>query len=263
MLSGMFIVGDIRSLVLLAVLAATAAVAQIPCSKTGSGVPDVPAGKQLFERHCVLCHGIDGKGGRGPSLNRVHLTRAPDDAALKSLIADGIPPAMPAGLFFTDDDIANLAAYVRSLNKFPPESVSGDPVNGAQVYARAGCSACHIVAGVGSGYGPELTDIGVRRSPSYIRQTITRPESTIPEGFLLIEALTPSGETIKGIRANEDTFTIQIKDAGGRFHTLRKQNSAQLRKLRGETPMPSFKEALQGNDLQDVVAYLTSLRGKE
>jgi PQQ enzyme repeat len=37
---------------------------------------------------------------------------------------------------------------VRSLNKLPPESVSGDPANGARVYARATCGSCHIVAGV-------------------------------------------------------------------------------------------------------------------
>jgi len=78
-----------------------------------SSSADPAAGKKLFERHCALCHGIDGKGGRGPSLNRVRLTRAPDDDALKSLITDGIPPIMPEGWLFDDDALANLVAYVR------------------------------------------------------------------------------------------------------------------------------------------------------
>jgi cytochrome c oxidase cbb3-type subunit III len=251
------------SVVVLAFLAGTTSHAQGPCPKPNPGAPDVTAGKQLFERHCVVCHGIEGKGGRGPNLNRAELSNAPDDAALKSVISDGIPPAMPAGFFFTDDDLANVSAYVRSLSKFPPEPVSGDASHGAQVYAEAGCSTCHIVAGIGTGYGPELTDIGVRRSPSYIRQTIAHPESTIPEGFLLVEAVAVSGETIQGIRANEDSFTIQIKDSGGLFHSLRKQNLKELRKLRGQTSMPSFERILQGPELQDLVAYLASLRGKK
>jgi cytochrome c oxidase cbb3-type subunit 3 len=258
----MRIAGHIAALAVV-FLAETITLAQTQCPKTTTGTLDVAAGKQLFDRHCVVCHGIEGRGGRGPSLNRVELTHAPDDAALRSLIADGIPPAMPAGFFFTDDDLANLSTYVRSLSKLPPESVPGDTGRGARVYAQAGCSICHIVTGIGTGYGPELTDIGIRRSPSYIRLTILHPESTIPEGFLLVEAVAGSGETIQGIRANEDTFTIQIKDTAGRYHSMRKEDLTHLRKLRGQTPMPSFEKVLQGSELQDLVAYLASLRGKK
>jgi hypothetical protein len=48
-------------------------------SKPNVAAPDLSAGKRMFERHCSLCHGIDGKGGRGPNLNRAQLFRAPDD----------------------------------------------------------------------------------------------------------------------------------------------------------------------------------------
>jgi mono/diheme cytochrome c family protein len=76
-----------------------------PSSVQASGTgADATAGKQLFERHCALCHGIEGKGGRGPGLNRVQLAHAPDDTALKSIISDGISPDMPAGWFLTDED---------------------------------------------------------------------------------------------------------------------------------------------------------------
>ena len=224
---------------------------------------DATAGKHLFERHCAVCHGIEGKGGRGPSLNRVQLAHAPDDAALKSVILDGISPDMPAGWFLTDEDVANLATYVGSLGKIPSEPLPGDAVRGARVYAKGGCSNCHIVAGAGFGYGPELSDIGIRRSPPYIKKVIVKPGATMPEGFLLVEAVTPTGDKIEGIRVNEDTFSIQIKDATGQFHSLRKQNLKELRKLRGETPMPSYEGVFNTSELDDLVAYLASLRGKQ
>jgi cytochrome c oxidase cbb3-type subunit III len=224
---------------------------------------DAVAGKRLFERHCALCHGIDGKGGRGPALNRSKLPHAPDDMALKTVIAEGIPPNMPEGWFLSDEDVANLAAFVRSLSKIPSEPLPGDAARGASVYAKSGCSGCHITDGVGVGYGPELTGIGDRRSAAFLLKAISKPGSELPEGFLLVKAMSASGETIQGIRANEDTFTIQIKDAGGRYHSLRKEELKELSKLRGETPMPSFEGILSAAEMQDLVAYLASQRGKQ
>ena len=223
---------------------------------------DVAAGKKLFEEHCSICHGIDGKGGRGPSLNRAHLAHAPDDAALKGVIVDGIAPGMPEGWFFDEDDVVNLAAFVRSLSKIPPDPVAGDAARGAGVYAKSGCSGCHILNGAGGGYGPDLTGIGERRRASFLLQVIRKPAAALPEDFLLVKATTGAGETIEGIRVNEDSFTIQIKDAGGRYHSLRTAELKDLQKLRGATPMPSFEGILSAKEMQDLVAYLASQRGK-
>ena len=224
---------------------------------------DPIAGKRLFEQHCALCHGIDGKGGRGPALNRLHLPHAPDDPALKAVIADGIPPNMPEGWYLNDEDVANLAAFVRSLSKISSDQVVGDGKRGALIYAKSACSSCHIMNGAGVGYGPDLTGIGDRRSAAFLLKTISKPTAELPEGFLFLKVTTSSGETIEGIRANEDSFTVQIKDAGGHFHSLRKQELKELRKLRGVTPMPSFEGILSAAELQDLVAYLASQRGKQ
>jgi cytochrome c oxidase cbb3-type subunit 3 len=229
--------------------------------KTSPG--DAAVGKRLFERHCALCHGIDGKGGRGPALNRVHLAHAPDDEALNLVIAEGIPPSMPGAWFLDEDDVANLAAFVRSLSKIPPDPLPGDAARGAGVYAKSGCGGCHVLEGRGEGYGPELTGIGDRRSASFLKQAISKPNSALPEDFLFVKATTASGKTIEGIRANEDSFTIQVKDAAGHYHNLRKQELKELKKLRGETPMPPFEGILSATELQDLVAYLASQRGKQ
>ena len=212
-------------------------------------------GKSLFEGNCVLCHGIGGTGGRGPGLNRARLARAADDAALRSVIANGIPPGMPSSAF-TDEQLAAVVSYVRSLGGKPTAQAPGDVTRGAEIFKRSGCSGCHIVAGKGSGYGPELTDLGQRRSAAYVRETILNPGARLPEDFLLVAVTTARGERLEGIRVNEDVYSIQLKDAAGRFYSLRKSDLKALSRLKGKTPMPSFGGVLTSVEVQDVVAYL-------
>ena len=169
---------------------------------------------------------------------------------------------MPEAWFLSNEEIASVAAFVRSLGNVPPEILPGDPARGKTIYARSGCSACHILNGDGSGFGPDLTDIGARRGSRRLRETLQNPAKTVPEDFLLLEATIASGQAIRGIRLNEDTFSIQFRDQQGRFYSFRKSELRGLKKLRGETPMPSFGAALSPVELDDLVHFLATQRGK-
>ena len=226
-----------------------------PASQRGSG-------KLLFESHCALCHGIDGSGGRGPSLRRRKLVRGADKEALESLIENGIPPEMPDAWFLSKGEIASVAAYVRTLSNAPPEVLPGDPARGKAIYSRSGCSACHILAGEGSGFGPDLSEVGARRGSARLRETLENPAKTIPDNFLLIEATTDSGQTVRGIRLNEDTFSIQLKDQQGNIYSFRKSDLRNLKKLRGETPMPAYASVFSSAELDDLVKFLAAQRGR-
>jgi putative heme-binding domain-containing protein len=225
---------------------------------------DAAAGKSIYERYCSPCHGIGGGGGKGPRLNRARLPHAQDDNELRAVITNGIPPGMPDAWYLTNEEIANVAAHIRTLGKTPQEKVPGDSKRGAAVYARSGCAGCHIYAGKGVGFGPELTDVGDRRNATYIQKAIRNPSSALPEGFLMVTVVTNAaqgaGQKIQGIRLNEDTFTIQIKDAGGHIYSFRKSDLKDLQKETGQTPMPAFEKVLQAEDLQDLVAFLVDSR---
>jgi len=222
---------------------------------------DAAVGKKIFESQCALCHGQTGTGGRGPNLNRPTLSRAKDDTELHKLIQQGVPPEMPGAWQLNDREVASVAAYVRSLGALPAEKLSGDVTRGAALYESKRCASCHIVSGQGEGIGPELSNIGARRNGAYLRQALAKPADSIPEGFQYIAATTAAGQTIRGIRVNEDSFTIQLKDTQGKFHSLRKSELKQFRRLEHETPMPSFA-SLTASELDDLVAYLASLKGK-
>jgi len=223
---------------------------------------DSAAGRKLFESQCALCHGQTGGGGRGPALNRPKLRRAPDDAALRSLISEGIPPDMPGAWQLHPTELANVAAFVRSLGAMPQETVPGDPGRGSRIYDSKGCAGCHMVAGKGEGFGPELTAVGARRNAAFLRQTLLKPSSTLPERFQYLVVTPASGSAVRGIRVNEDSFTVQVKDAGGRFHSFRKSEVKEVRRLDKETPMPSYEGQLAPAELDDLVAYLASLKEK-
>jgi cytochrome c oxidase cbb3-type subunit III len=242
---------------------ASGALPRTLCSQTlGSAPPDLAAAKVIFESRCALCHGIDGGGRRGPSLRRTKLVHATDDEALRSVIENGIPPEMPEAWYLTKSEVASVAAFVRSLGNVPPETLPGDAARGKAVYAHSGCSACHILNGEGVGYGPELTEVGARRSSVRLRETLENPANTIPANLLFIEVLTNAGQRIRGIRLNEDTFTMQLKDQQGRFFSFRKSELRDLKQLRGETPMPAYSSVLSAPDLDDLISFLASLRAQ-
>jgi cytochrome c oxidase cbb3-type subunit III len=225
-------------------------------------VPDTAAGKKIFESQCALCHGQTGTGGRGPSLNRPKLARAPDDEALWKVISNGIEPEMPGAWQLNVHEVYSVGAYVRSLGAMPPEVLPGDPSRGERVFQSKGCAGCHMVAGIGEGFGPELSEIGTRRNGAHLRQAILKPATLLPDGFLYVSAVTQSGAALRGIRVNEDSFNIQIKDARGQYHSFAKADLKELKRLRGETPMPSYEGSLSPAELDDLVAYLASLKGK-
>jgi cytochrome c oxidase cbb3-type subunit 3 len=251
------------------------AVAALPARVGAQNNADIDGGKRLFQGMCVECHGAGGAGGDAPSLNRPRLNHAPDDTALANVIANGIPnTAMPRIRRFTENELQQLVAYIRSLGKVAPDPVRGDPKRGAAVYRNLACSSCHIVAGEGGNLGPDLSDIGVLRGAAYLREAVVDPGASLPKGtlsvlsrgyaeYLPVRIVTRQGSEIRGIRVNEDAFTIQVRDVAGKFHSLRKSDLALLDKQPGKSMMPSFASRLAAPDLTDLVAYLVSLRGAE
>jgi cytochrome c oxidase cbb3-type subunit 3 len=167
---------------------------------------------------------------------------------------------MPGAWQLSPREVKSLAAYVRSLGSIPLEPLPGDPSRGQRLFKTKACDTCHMIHGEGSSFGPELTGIGAKRSAAFLRESLVAPEAVVPDEFLLVELVTGSGATIRGVRMNEDTFSIQLKDASGEFHSYRKSVLKDIRKLRGKSPMPSYEGALNPEEMNDLIAYLAGLR---
>ena len=247
----------------LALACPSAGAQSMPALSTASAA-DVATGKRLFDGQCAWCHGAEGVGAAGPSLQRATLRSAADDRALVQLIRAGIPGTEmpPFGLSLTETTAWQTAAYVRSLGRSEPANVPGDAKRGAALYVSTGCATCHVIAGAGIGVGPELTTIGLQRGPAHLRESLLKPEAAHPSGYLVVKATSGAGAITRGIRANEDVFFVQIRDAAGKLHVFEKAKLAKLeRELQG-TLMPSYAQ-LPPAQMDDLVAYLVSLRGMQ
>jgi hypothetical protein len=57
---------------------------------------------------------------------------------------------------------------------------------------------------------------------------------------------------------NEDTQSLQVRDLSDKLHSFWKDEIAEITYLK--TPMPSYKSLLNEAELNDLIAYLITLR---
>jgi mono/diheme cytochrome c family protein len=190
------------------------------------GTPQLNQGRALLARYgCVQCHTIrmpDGSAMRAnqdaPSLSHVadKTTQEWIVAWLKDPQAYAASATMP-NFKLKDEDIRDISAFLIA-NSTPlvgdtapaiPQK-SSDPTAGASLYGESFCASCHAVqnaAGnlVGGNLGPELTRIGTKAKPEWLRAWVRDPRRYDPntemphyrftdqqvgtmEGFLLAKA---------------------------------------------------------------------------
>ena len=255
----------------LATLSCLASLVLVPLNAAAQTKPlaeaapaDVAAGQRIFDAQCGLCHGRDGAGGTGPTLQRATLRNAADDRALIDLVMNGIPATeMPAFVYsLTERTAWQTAAYVRSLGRAAARPIPGDAQRGAARYDSSGCAACHTVGGRGGVLGPDLTSVGALRGPAYLRESLVDPGAAHPAGYLVVRAVTAGGAEIRGIRLNEDVFWIHLRDSRGKVHALQKADLSVVEREPKGTLMPSYATRLSATELDDLVAYLATLRGE-
>jgi cytochrome c oxidase cbb3-type subunit III len=233
---------------------------------------DLDGGAKTYTTYCARCHGVDGSGGMGPPLARPRLRRASDEGAIVDILMVGIPgTAMMGAWSLSESEILRLAAYVRSLGQRPAEALPGDPARGQAIYARVGCATCHIVDGEGSGLGPDLTDVGTQRGAAFLRESLldpgaARPVRPVPyepyayPAYVVVRAQPRGGAEVLGVRVNEDAFTVQLRGPDGRLHSFRKADLQYLRPEPATSLMPSYRDTLDGGEIDDLVAYLIMRR---
>jgi len=230
-------------------------------------------GKQTFESTCSTCHGLDGGGAMGPNIQGIPFRLGVD--AVTNVIKNGMPGAMPAFSSQLDaEQIQQVVGYLLTLTRKDEGKVTGDATAGKQIYESSGCANCHIISGEGGDNGPELTTVGQLRGPTYLRNTVLYPGTDLPQEraflesggrlqFLFVHVATKDGRTVEGTRVAEDSFHIVLEDAQGKFHSFRKDQLRELTKEPGKSTMPSVKGKLSDTQVNDLVAYLASLKGAQ
>ncbi len=124
-------------------------------------------GREIYTEQCATCHGFQGEGGVGTTLNNKTLLKNTFDEVFFSVIRSGVPSTqMPAwsvdfGGPLTDEDIRSVVTFIRAWEPTAPEIEPAvfepNPARGALLFETT-CGVCHGIAGRGGQAAPDVND---------------------------------------------------------------------------------------------------------
>jgi putative heme-binding domain-containing protein len=154
-----------------------------------------------------------------------------------------------------------LALMLPLVAQSGPARITGNAAAGNVIFdGKGGCAACHSIGDRGASLGPDLGAIGIKRSAKSLRLALVDPDAEIDREYFTVIVETKRGQTIRGLALNEDDLSIQVRDIDGNPRSFLKDD---LRSTRREqrSLMPSYASRLSGMEIDDLVAYLRTLRG--
>lgn len=223
---------------------------------------DIEHGFRVYTERCLICHGVDGAGVGSVDLRGGRFRRAATDRQLIRLITTGIPEVGMPPNSLTEPEQVSIVSYLRNMNGFDADAVIlGDPARGHVIFeGRGSCTQCHRTDGTTTGMAPDLSGIGAVRTPSALQRSLLEPSAAMLPINRPIHVVTRGGRVINGRRLNEDTYTVQLMDDEGRLMSLDKADLREYTIL-AASPMPTYRDKLNTQDIADMVAYLVSLKG--
>ncbi len=217
-------------------------------------------GGTKFRSRCAGCHGPDARGYIGPDITGLSASGYTDDR-LFGIVRRGVPgtemtPADPVRV--SDREIWQVLAYLDTLKAAPSTPASGDAQNGERIF-RANCSSCHMVNGRGGQLGPDLSRVGSGRSRPVLLNKVRGTSDNVRPGYEAVTVVTRDGQRIRGVKKNEDEFSIQIVDMRERLQGYLKANLTEIL-TEPRTVMPVYSaDQLNDRALDDLLQYLTTL----
>lgn len=221
----------------------------------------------MFRIYCSPCHGIRAQGGLGPDLTRGVYPHGERDEDLFRTITKGLPGTEMTGFGSDDlseDTVWRVVTYLRSIARHDDVAIPGDRAAGEKLYSgKGGCGHCHLVNGKGGRLGPELTRIGRERSVEYIKESVIEPNKQVAPGYATVTIVKRDGTKLVGVERGYDNFTVQIMDSGEHYYSFSRSDVASVKREFRSLMPDHYGRLFTPGELDDLVAYLVSLRGAE
>ena len=219
----------------------------------------IAAGNKLYSGSCAGCHGPRGQGGRGPNLRNRGSWHSLDEDDLFDTIQKGIAGTDMPGTKLPDEQIWQLAAFVRALSAPAIESKpAGDASAGeALFWGQGGCGGCHRINGRGGMLGPDLSNAGASRPVDQLREAILDPDADGFRGYRGVAAMDKNGRKFEGVARDVTNYSIAILDKIGNLHLLSKSDLREL-KMSDHSPMPQdYGKRFTREQIDNLIAYLS------
>ncbi len=207
------------------------------------------------QRHVRAVWLAAGGSGEMPDFDRLNTPPPPDQAGdntsqnLQDLVAEK-QKNVPAE---SETSLANLGT----------ESTLGNPDAGRRIFfenEQASCSKCHRVGEQGGVIGPDLSKIGEKSYDENL-ESILEPSKKITEGYATLIVATLDGQIVAGILRENSDERLVLVDADGKETIILQEDVDETQP--GLSAMPAtYRESLTPQQLQDLMAYLMSLKDK-
>ncbi len=223
-------------------------------------------GRIRFRGACSLCHGIRGEGGRGPDLTLGSYSAGDSDQDIYNVIANGTPGTeMPDfGQRLEPEEMWQLVSYLRSIARRDAVRITGNAAAGRKLYSEKGqCAQCHRIQGQGGRMGPDLTRSGRQRSLAYLKESVLTPSADLTIGYPTITVVTRDGKKIAGVQRAFDTFSVQVMYTDENYYSFFNSDVASVKREFKSLMPDSYRGLFNDTELNDLLAYLASLRGSE
>src|SRR5687768_13962830 len=186
---------------------------------------DIDAGSRVYGAQCAQCHGANGDMVTGIDLRRGLFRRSSSDDDLARVITNGVPGAGMPPFTLQPPELAGVIAYIRAGFDRTSTVKIGSATRGRVLFdGKGACGTCHRVNGRGPRVAPDLSDIGLARTPGALQRSLLEPSSGMMPINRPARIVTKDGRTIRGRRLNEDTYTVQLIDTEERLLSIAKSD---------------------------------------
>ncbi|WP_145082112.1 DUF6797 domain-containing protein [Aureliella helgolandensis] len=159
---------------------------------------------------------------------------------------ESLPPSAPA------------PTLIQALAEGLPQ---GTASRGAALFAspKSACLGCHRIGQFGGTIGPELSRIGIDRTPEQLIESLLWPNQLVAPKFQVHQILTEEGELSSGYVESENEDFVQLKDpASGSISTITAADIA-MRKLSPSLMPTGLVNGWERSQQLNLLAFLADL----
>jgi quinoprotein glucose dehydrogenase len=167
---------------------------------------------------------------------------------------------------------AAAESYLRELNisddpatRYADTLAGGDVESGRLVFenkSEVSCLRCHRVIEADVAVGPNLADIGAKRTRQELLESIVQPNKEISEGYGQIKVLTVDGLLVTGLLKQETETEMVLLDAVGNQIRLLKEDIEATEAGMSSMPLDLVNH-LSLTELRDLIEFLAQQKGTQ
>ncbi|GJM29411.1 MAG: hypothetical protein DHS20C17_20460 [Cyclobacteriaceae bacterium] len=137
-------------------------------------------------------------------------------------------------------------------------TLEGNIDAGAVVFDEL-CQSCHVINGVGTDFGPGLSEIGSKLSKEALYASILNPDAGIGFGYEGYLVTLSDGSKVTGLIQSRTPSQITIKQIGGANSVYQMEQVQSIEQLDTSLMTPNLHLLMDQQQLVDLVTFLDSL----